>query len=87
MAKITTKDVTMINFLLNQSYLPNHTILDYDMVTFKNGRGRYAPKTELLVVRSVEHNQPMGQNIRVSYTTFYVKRETLCNDVESLIKQ
>jgi hypothetical protein len=86
MAKITTKDVTMINFLLNQSYLPNHTILDYDMVTFKNGRGRYSPKTELLVVRSMERNQPAG-NVMVSYTTFYVKRETLCNEIESLIKQ
>ncbi len=86
MAKIKENDVQMINFLLNTTYLPEHNILDYDMVTFKNGRGKYAPKSELLVVRSMERNQPAG-NVMVSYTTFYVKRETLVNEIESLIKQ
>jgi len=86
MAKITERDIDMINIKLETS-LPKHHILDYDMVTFKNGRGRYAPKSELLVVRSVNYNNPMGQNTKVSYTTFYVKRETLCNEIESLIKQ
>jgi hypothetical protein len=85
MAKITERDIDMINIKLETS-LPKHHILDYDMVTFKNGRGKYAPKSELLVVRSMERNQPAG-NVMVSYTTFYVKRETLCNEIESLIKQ
>lgn len=87
MAKITERDIDMINFKLHTSDLPNHTVLEYDMVTFKNGRGRYAPKTELLVVRSVERNQVKAGVWNVHYTTFLVKRETLCNEIKSLIKQ
>lgn len=83
MAKINSKDVEMINHKLSIN-LPNHHILDYDMVTFKNGRGRYAPKTELLLVRGMEKNPQSG---RISYTTFLIKRESLCSSIESLIKQ
>ena len=87
MAKINSKDVEMINHKLLYA-LPNHGILDYDIVTFKNGRGRYAPKSELLVVRSATYSQPMGKkHTKVSYTTFLIKREVLCNTIESLIKQ
>jgi hypothetical protein len=86
MAKFTANEIQNIDFKL-QSVLPKHHILDYDMVTFKNGRGRYAPKSELLVVRSVSYDNPMGGNTKVQYNTFYVKRETLCNEIESLIKQ
>jgi len=86
MAKIKENDVQMINFLLNTTYLPDEVISDYDMVTFKNGRGRYAPKSELLVVRSFAKLQAIGAS-RLKYTTFRVIRETLCNEIESLIKQ
>lgn len=83
MAKINIRDIDTISELL-ETNLPNHHILDYDMVTFKNGRGRYAPKTELLLVRGMEKNPKSG---RISYTTFLIQRETLCNSIEKLIKQ
>ena len=86
MAKIKENDVQMINFLLNTTYLPDEVISDYDMVTFKNGRGKYAPKSELLVVRSFAKLQAIGAS-RLKYTTFRVIRETLVNEIESLIKQ
>lgn len=85
MAKINIRDVESINELL-ETTLPNHNILDYDIVTFKNGRSKYSPKSELLVVRSIERNQPAGK-VKVSYTTFYILREALANSIESLIKQ
>lgn len=86
MAKINPKDVQMINHKLLYA-LPNHGILDYDIVTFKNGIGRYAPKSELLVVKSATYSQPMGaNNSKLTYTTFLIERETLCNEIESLIK-
>lgn len=87
MAKINIRDMEFINYSLNVVDLPNHSILDYDIVTFKNGRSKFSPKIEILVVRSLEANQPAGRGLKVSYTTFYIKRDTLCNSIESLIKQ
>lgn len=85
MAKINSKDVEMINHKLNVVDLPNHTILDYDMVTFKLGRGRYVPKSELLVVRSCDRS--VTGNTKIQYTTFRIVRENLCNSIDYLIKQ
>ena len=86
MAKITERDVEMINFLLNTTYLPDELISDYDMVTFKNGVGKYAPKSELLVVKSFAKLQAIGAT-KVKYTTFRIMRDVLSNSIESLIKQ
>lgn len=86
MAKINSKDVEMINHKLITVDLPNYHILDYDIVEFKNGKGRYTPKTELLVVKAMEHNQPAG-SIKISFHTFRIVREALANSIESLIKQ
>ena len=85
MAKINIKDVEYINHKLNTVELPGHIILDYDMVTFKLGRGKFAPKTDILVVRSCDRSTPNGGKIQ--YTTFRVVREDLCNSIDYLIKQ
>ena len=84
MAKINSKDVEMINHKLSIN-LPNHLILDYDMVTFKLGRGKFVPKTEILVVRSCDRS--IAGNGKIQYTTFRVVRENLCNSIDYLIKQ
>lgn len=84
MAKINSKDVEMINHKLSIN-LPNHLILDYDMVTFKLGRGKFAPKTDILVVRSANRGD-IGGPSKIYYTTFRIVREDLCNSIESLIK-
>lgn len=86
MAKINIRDIESISELL-ETNLSNHLILDYDIVTFKNGRGRYARKTELLVVKSFYNNQPAHLDKKVSFTTFLIQRETLCNSIQKLIKQ
>ena len=85
MAKINFRDVDMINHKLNVVDLPNHIILDYDVVTFKLGRGKYAPKSELLVVRSCDRS--VAGNGKIQYTTFRIVREDLCNSIDYLIKQ
>ena len=85
MAKINFRDVAMINHKLNVVDLPNHSILDYDMVTFKLGTGKFAPKSELLVVRSFERNE--AGNGKIQYTTFRIVREDLANSIDYLIKQ
>lgn len=84
--KLTLNDCEMIDYKLETTNLPNHTILDYQMVTFKNGKGRYAPKTEILIVRGVNRNQKGDTGIIVSYHTFMIIRETLTNGIKSLIK-
>lgn len=84
MAKINIRDVEMINHKLNTLELPGHIILDYDMVTFKLGRGKFAPKTEILVVRSMDRST--AGNGKIHYTSFRVVRETSCNSLDYLIK-
>jgi hypothetical protein len=84
--KLTLNDCEMIDYKLETTNLPNHTILDYQMVTFKNGRGWYTPKTQILVVRGVNRNQNGNTGMAVSYTSFMIIRETLTNGIKSLIK-
>jgi len=84
--KLTLNDCEMIDYKLETTNLPNHTILDYQIVSFKNGRGKYAPKTEILIVRGVNRNQKGDTGIIVSYHTFMIIRETLTNGIKSLIK-
>ena len=84
--KLTLNDCEMIDYKLETTNLPNHTILDYQIVSFKNGRGKYAPKTQILVVRGVNRNQKGDTGMVVSYTSFMIIRETLSNSIKSLIK-
>lgn len=83
MAKINIRDVESINELL-ETTLQNHSILGYEMVTFKTGRGRFAPISEVLVVRSWDRSTP--HSTKIAYYTFRIEREGLCNSIESLIK-
>lgn len=83
MAKLNITDVDSINDLL-ETDLPNHYVRNYEMVTFKDGKGRFTPKTELLVVKSYSSDQ---YDNKVYYTTFRIKRGGLCNSIEKLIKQ
>ena len=83
MAKLNIADVDSINDLL-ETALPFHYVRNYEMVTFKDGKGRFTPKTDLLVVKSYSTDPYDG---KVYYTTFLIKRESLCNSIEKLIKQ
>lgn len=83
MAKINIRDIESIDEEL-QTALPNHYVRNYQIVTFKDGRGRYSPKTELLVVKS--YSTDINDN-KVYFTTFRISRETLCNSIQKLIKQ
>lgn len=83
MAKLNITDVDSINDLL-ETALPNHYVRNYEMVTFKDGKNRFSPKTELLVVKSYSVDPYDG---KVYYTTFRINRESLCNSIEKLIKQ
>ena len=83
MAKLNIRDVESINELL-ETTLPDDNIVNYEIVTFKNGRGRYAPKIELLVVK--HWNRLQRGTHKIEFSLFRIHREVLCNSIESLIK-
>lgn len=84
MAKLNIRDVDSINELL-ETTLPNDNILGYEVVAFKAGRGRYTPKTELLVVKHWSRIQ--RGSTKIEFSTFRIVREDLANSIQSLIKQ